>query len=349
MLASPDTQVQKPDTIDTQIYEKPNAYDDDDPIAANENREEAIAKATNLPSPPPPYVKHPKEYDALSFTSSLLSHATPTTQTTFTEDVATPSRTSSMSLSSSEVLSPSTSSMTSASEQTKSSLKSSLLNRLRKRSKEDMITFEIRKRSLTKPHMHDFYFSGTKMLAYRKMQPHSYSWGFQNILYRTVGSERQDDGTKVAETRRRAFHKDITVEWGDYDAPSLTTHELINKAKSHLLFVYESQVEEYRIRWRRPNLLSHDMICEIKKKQTTPAPSGERIPWRPIAEFDSHGMGYLIQIGKLVIDRQALSYFQRPDYLEAHLVILCSTFVDLMREVVEKAVGLGNGGVAGSE
>jgi len=60
-------------------------------------------------------------------------------------------------------------------------------------------------------------------------------------------------------------------------------------------------------------------------------------------------MGYFIHLGELIIDKNALNLVERPDHLEAHIIVTCCTLIDLMREVVEKAVGLNKGGVVGSD
>ncbi|KAG0165154.1 hypothetical protein DFQ28_009203 [Apophysomyces sp. BC1034] len=344
MADSKEIHFQKPDTIDTPIYEKPNAYDDDEieqHQPTTETVEELIISCESLnlivdhpdpttehsPSEPEP-ASPPPVYDAEkspTLTSTLLSRASSTTQTTYAEDT-TPVHIP---------LSPSTSMASTSSSSNSGSFKLLLMNSLKKRPKEDMNIFEIRKLSLTKPHLHDIYYGGTKKLAYSKDQLHSYSWGFQNVLYRISDAGHR---SKVAEARRRAFQKEITLEWGDYLTDDINSGGLENKTKSHLTFLYETQFDQCRLRWKRPSLLSHDMVCELRDHKQQ----------RIVAEFDSHGKGYLIQLGRLVIDRQALNEAEHPDQMEAHLVVTCCTLVDLMREVVEKAVGLGNGGVAGS-
>ncbi|KAF7720795.1 hypothetical protein EC973_006071 [Apophysomyces ossiformis] len=365
MTAPKDIQVQKPDSIDTPIYDKPNAYDDDElegekqkqlppppppqrsasvlleedltaaceslKLAHQEHNDTTNAtgdgRASEPTSPPPVY--ETTETKTEKWTSStLLSRASSTTQTSYAEDT-TPAHIPPMT-----TISPTTSSTSNGSNS--GSFKLLLMNTLKKRPVEDMNIFDIRKVSLTKPHLHDVYYSGTKKLAYRKDQLHSYSWGFQNVLYRIAeGGHR----SKVAEVRRRAFQKEITIEWGDYATEELMNGVLDNKTKSHLLFVYETEFDQCRLQWKRPSLLSHDMVCELRDHKQQ----------RIVAEFDSHGKGYLIQLGRLVIDRHALNEADHPDQMEAHLVITCCTLIDLMREVVEKAVGLGNGGIASSE
>lgn len=206
----------------------------------------------------------------------------------------------------------------------------------KKKRREEMLVFELRKHTLVKPHLHDIYEYGTKRLVYRKEQPHSYSWGFQNTLYR--------DTCQVAEAHRRAFQKDIVIQVGD------TEQKMVNKTNSHLLFMYQSTFDGFRIAWKRPSLLSHDMVITVVKQDDSDD-LGAAVPPPPrvLAEFDSHGMGYLVHLGRLAIDRAILSEFDDPKRAEVYLLMTCCTLVDLMREVVEKAVGLGDGGVAGSD
>ncbi|ORY93321.1 hypothetical protein BCR43DRAFT_496715 [Syncephalastrum racemosum] len=206
----------------------------------------------------------------------------------------------------------------------------------KKKRREEMLVFELRKHTLVKPHLHDIYEYGTKRLVYRKEQPHSYSWGFQNTLYR--------DTCQVAEAHRRAFQKDIVIQVGD------TEQKMVNRTNSHLLFMYQTVFDGFRIAWKRPSLLSHDMVVTVVKQDDSDD-LGAAVPPPPrvLAEFDSHGMGYLVHLGRLAIDRAILSEFDDPKRVEVYLLMTCCTLVDLMREVVEKAVGLGDGGVAGSD
>ncbi|CAO3667096.1 unnamed protein product [Rhizopus stolonifer] len=170
---------QKPDTIDKNIYDKPNAY------------EEEEEKHYPLP---------PEVLEDLIIQSDFVDVCSPTSPST-----------TSLSTTGFPVLSPSVSSVssTTSSSSATSSSRLALLEVLKKKPMEDMIRYELRKLSLTRPEQHDIYFYGTKVKAYKKIQPHSYSWGFQNTLYRVFN----DEEIKVAETRRRAFKKDITVEW----------------------------------------------------------------------------------------------------------------------------------------
>ncbi|KAI9022261.1 hypothetical protein CLU79DRAFT_751873, partial [Phycomyces nitens] len=376
---------QKPDTIDSPIYDKPNAYDDDDVIptphynaevavddlAVFQTKDGKVKDAhTNSEIPPADIPSESQDSSESSnsgqkITSVLLSHAPSISlQSTVSEDVVySLSSMSTMSLP--EPGSPSTST-NSASSSTSLGAKQMLLDKLRRKTKQDMLVFDIKKQSLLNASEHEIYQAGSTKLAYRKVQPHSYSWGFQNSLFRAPGhnsgyGEPTEKESKVAEARRRAFQKEITVEYGDYHTDedsihgpdTLISHDLINKTNSHLLFVYETEFSSYCLRWRRPSILSHDMFCEIlltRKSRGLGSFIGkeDKPEWRAIAAFKSRIMGYLLQVGQLSIDRQALAMVDRPDHMEADLLITCCTLIDLMREVVEKAVGLGNGGIASS-
>ncbi|KAI8096792.1 uncharacterized protein BX664DRAFT_291930 [Halteromyces radiatus] len=356
----------KPDTIDTPVYEKPNAYEEEEQVDAlvvglnstqldkvneyEDDGEEPIHTTVvryktrkSKMAPPPPA------------TSPLLSHGamTATTSTTIIPEDEFVKRPLSTSSFDSQAISPSVSSTsTTDSIQSSTSCKQMLLDSLKRRPSSDVVKFDLRKQSLVQPHHHDIYLGGTKQLVYRKRQPHSYSWGFQNILYLVTDDDNFNKktkyGIKVAEARRRAFQKQITVEWGlnedddkqqrqDDERQGTRSNQLINSNNTRLLFIYTTYFEsDFCIRWRRPSLVSHDMICEIRLKKK----------WQLLAEFDSHGMGYLIHLGQLMIDRRGLSLVNNPDHLECHLLITCCTLVDLMREVVQKAMGLSNGGVA---
>ncbi|KAL7315726.1 hypothetical protein PS15m_004906 [Mucor circinelloides] len=375
---------QKPDTIDTPTisYDKPNTYDDDD--IGNEHQHEhstthlpqeviddLIVRAEFVNGKRPP-IRTNEDEDELSarLTATLISQV--------------PSSTTVLSTSSSSpvvAVSPSASSVSSNSSNTSSATsRLALLQILKKKPMEDMINYDLRKHSLARPHEHDVYFKGTKIPAYKKVQPHSYSWGFQNILYRTPlnNSSNTTEKIKVAEARRRAFKKEITVEWGDFPvilnekdylqeeeeesdfddestvitAGTLNTtksNQLHNRTNSHLLFTYDTEFEGYRIRWKRASLLSHDMVCQLRPDKHLEEGDAPKKKWRVIAEFDSHRMGYFIHLGELIIDKNALNLVERPDHLEAHIIVTCCTLIDLMREVVEKAVGLNKGGVVGSD
>ncbi|KAI7891606.1 uncharacterized protein EV154DRAFT_507301 [Mucor mucedo] len=118
-------------------------------------------------------------------------------------------------------------------------------------------------------------------MVYRKIQPYSYTWGFQSMLY---CNKNDGQGIKVAEARRRPFQKDIIIESADYDNSEIedisqtyinnlknipATHnihsqDLIKRSQSNILFEYEIWFHGSRMRWKRPSLLSHDFTCEIK-------------------------------------------------------------------------------------
>ena len=341
----------KPDTVDDPIiYDKPNTYDEEEHHLPQEVIDDLIVRAEFINGKRPP-VKTNDDDDVKSssnLTNSLLSHA--------------PSSTIGLS-STSPPPQVSPSSSTSCSSYTSSATtRLALFQILKSKPMEELVSYDLRKYSLTRPHEHIISLKGTKTEVYRKVQPHSYSWGFQNILYKTSREK-----IKVAEARRRAFNKEITVEWGDFplisseefdeageddddtiqaDTENTTkANQLHNKTNSHLLFTYETEFEGYQLRWKRGSLLSHDMICEVKFEQE----AEKKKKWHVIAEFDSHRMGYFIHLGQLIMDKNALRLVDRPDHFEAHIIVTCSTLIDLMRELVEKAVGLGKGGVVGSD
>lgn len=326
----------KPDAVDTVVYEKPHAQDDlslvndtkqqkdlalrIDPTRINGQRIEDDDDEEPIHTTVVRYKTWKRKMappDSLPTDDSLDSLDQ--------QDSSSSSRTSFSSESSS-----------SSSTYTSSSKHTSFLH-LRRRGKrrqigDDRITYDIRKPSFSRPQHHDIYHGDT--LVFQKRQTHSYSWGFCNILYRMMDEHQ---AVQVAEVRRRAFQKDIIVQWGDEEDEH--QHRLLNTNHTRLLFVYKTRMgNDYTIRWKRPSLASHDMICDIQRHN-----DGQ---WHRLAEFDSHLMGYLVHVGQLAIDRQVLATIDSPVPLEAHLLATCSTLVDLMREVVQKAVGLSHGGVA---
>ncbi|KAI8970264.1 hypothetical protein BDF20DRAFT_890187, partial [Mycotypha africana] len=253
--------------------------------------------------------------------------------------------------------------------------KMALLQILKKEPMEELLNYDLRKASLTRPFDHDIYFHKSNVLAFKKLQPHSYSWGFQNILYRTClesnHNQLDDKSIKIAEARRRAFQKEITIEWGDFPTPAtcnasatdlhretsdpivatdsasnktnststLTkSSQLENRTKSHLHFVYDMEFEGYCIRWKRVSLLSHDLICELRPKDENSLSNSDngqygtnrtgKKKWRLIAKFDSHRLGYLVFLGTLSINKHVLKLVERPDHLEAHIMITCCTLID---------------------
>lgn len=200
----------------------------------------------------------------------------------------------------------------------------------------------INKHSFLQPQHHDIYLDSTKKICYRKIQPHSYHWGFQNTLYRIPLDKQLEKGTVVAETKRQAYQNQMVLVWGNSlgeNKSKMDTSEFKNMTTTTLLFVYEMEYKSRRLRWARPSLLSHNLICELIDGPRT-----------MVAEFDSHGMGYLVHVGKLKMHNSVMAEVAGDDIsdLEGLLVISCCTLIDLMREVVEKAVGISNGGVAGS-
>ncbi|KAH8556847.1 hypothetical protein BGW37DRAFT_474445, partial [Umbelopsis sp. PMI_123] len=202
--------------------------------------------------------------------------------------------------------------------------------------------FQINKSSFLKPQHHDIYIGETKKLCYKKIQPHSYDWGFQNTLYRMPLDKGSKKGTVVALTKRHAYQNQMILEWGEAVNNSNSEKdktEFKNMTVTPLLFVYELEYKSRRLRWARPSLISHNLVCEVV--------DGQRMI---VASFDSHSMGFLVNIGKLKLHNSVMTEIAGDsiDELEAVLVISCCTLIDLLREVVEKAVGLRKGGVAGS-
>lgn len=161
---------------------------------------------------------------------------------------------------------------------------------IKKRTKlNNTVVYTFKKASLDKPNQHciflQIYHSDKhqqeEVMAYRKIQPYSYTWGFQSILY----SNRNDgQGIKVAEARRKTFQKEIIIESADYNhseikdihqpyldhikqvpaSHNIHPHHLIKRSQSNILFEYEIWFHGSRMRWKRPSLLSPDFTCEIK-------------------------------------------------------------------------------------
>ncbi|KAI8370178.1 hypothetical protein EDC96DRAFT_503302 [Choanephora cucurbitarum] len=152
----------------------------------------------------------------------------------------------------------------------------------------NVIAYNFKKASILKPNQHHIFLkidhtdkSQEEVMAYRKIQPYSYTWGFQSMLY---SNHNDGQGIKVAEARRRAFQKEITIETGDYKnstimditqahipnlknipaTDNIHSQELIKCSQSNVLFEYESWFHGSRMRWKRPSLLSYDFTCEIK-------------------------------------------------------------------------------------
>lgn len=153
---------------------------------------------------------------------------------------------------------------------------------------DNTIVYSFKKASILKPHQHHIYLhvdhqeeDDEEIMVYRKIQPYSYTWGLQSMLY----SNRNDgQGIKVAEARRKAFQKEIFIEAADYDKSevdditqshinniksypatnNIHCQNLIKKSQSNILFEYEIWFNGSRLRWKRPSLLSHDFTCEVK-------------------------------------------------------------------------------------
>ncbi|KAI8095223.1 hypothetical protein BDF21DRAFT_405434 [Thamnidium elegans] len=166
-------------------------------------------------------------------------------------------------------------------QQKKSTIKS-------KTSLKNNIVYNFKKASIDKPNQHHIFLhidhpdeEDEEVMVYRKIQPFSYTWGFQSMLY----SNRNDgQGIKIAEARRRAFQKDIVIESADYKnseidditqpyiynlknihaTSNIHSQDLIKRSQSNVLFEYEVWFHGSRMRWKRPSLLSPDFTCEIK-------------------------------------------------------------------------------------
>ncbi|KAI8070399.1 hypothetical protein BC940DRAFT_295997 [Gongronella butleri] len=319
------------------------------------------------PAPAPAIDTHesrtPSPTPSEFMTPSLMTPASTTVGSVLPEDIVIHGLSSSSSLLlDSAIISPSTS-VSSFQSASSTFGQGKRLESLKQLPPDALIKYDLRKHSLTRPHLHDIYMGGTKTLAFRKLQSHSYSWGFQNILYRPDNDANgKKTMIKVAEVRRRAFQKEMTIEWAMDDHPTDDTNHvssrssicsddsqgshcdtLENTASNLLLFCYYTTfASKYTIRWRRTSLVSHDIYCLIRPVEVTKG------GWQLLAEFDSHGMGYLIHVGQLAINKDTLEKVDQPEHLKAHLLVTCCTLVDLMREVVQKAVGITGGGVAAS-
>ncbi|KAI8330970.1 hypothetical protein BC941DRAFT_496536 [Chlamydoabsidia padenii] len=313
----------KPDAIDTPTHEKPNTFDDSTLVDETFEQQDLTfnLQSTHL-------IGHEQE----DTDDDEPIYTTVVRYKTWKRKMAPPPLPSPETTTDESNIKPSNSSTCSS---TNTKHTSFLSFHRQQRMGDDIIKYDLCKPSLSQPQHHDIYQSDTKQLAFKKRQTHSYSWGFCNLLYRVMDN---DQGIQVAEARRKAFQKHITVEWGDDDDDNERDHELlVNTNHTRLLFVFKTRFgNDYTIRWKRPSLASHDLVCDIRRW-------GQ---WQRLAEFDSHLMGYLVHVGQLTVDKQILSWVDYPDHLEAHLLITCSTLVDLMRELVQKAIGLSHGGVA---
>lgn len=216
--------------------------------------------------------------------------------------------------------------------------------------------YNFSKHSILDPQNIDISDARTKQLLFRKIQYHSYSWGFHNAIV-AVGPSGIDPHPR-AEARRAAFQKPIHLSWFDPNAttenppqtpitPSSATvpegprnADFVKLTSSNLLFSYEFRYEGHLLRWTRASLLSHDMSCELVGHDERTGKETLRMA----AEFDSQAMGYLRTVGKLKVWESVFGVMEEPKGLEAVLLLTCCTLIDLMREVVEKAVGIGGGG-----
>ncbi|KAI8639070.1 hypothetical protein BD408DRAFT_422082 [Parasitella parasitica] len=153
--------------------------------------------------------------------------------------------------------------------------------------KNNVIVYNFKKASILKPNQHHIYLhidheddqDSEEVMVYRKVQPYS-SWGLQSALY---CNQNDGQGIKVAEARRGAFQKSISIESADYPnsridditqpyiptikavaANTVFCQDLVKRSQSNILFEYETWFHGSRMRWKRPSLLSHDFTCEIK-------------------------------------------------------------------------------------
>ncbi|CEP18306.1 hypothetical protein [Parasitella parasitica] len=161
------------------------------------------------------------------------------------------------------------------------------------KAKNNVIVYNFKKASILKPNQHHIYLhidhedeqDSEEVMVYRKVQPYS-SWGLQSMLY---CNQNDGQGVKVAEARRGAFQKTVSIESADYPdsrvdditqpyiptikavaANTVFCQDLVKRSQSNILFEYETWFHGSRMRWKRPSLLSHDFTCEIKlTKQET--------------------------------------------------------------------------------
>lgn len=235
------------------------------------------------------------QIDFANITAFILSQPTLTTQTNFGhhhEEEDNPYYTpSSPTRSLSETLLTSPNALVSNDSGIVSSFlqqKKSTIKSTKKSSLKNNIVYNFKKASIDKPNQHHIFLhidhpdeEDEEVMVYRKVQPYSYTWGFQSMLY----SNRNDgQGIKVAEARRRAFQKDILIESADYQnseieditqpyiynlkstyaTSNIHSQDLIKRSQSNVLFEYEVWFHGSRMRWKRPSLLSPDFTCEIK-------------------------------------------------------------------------------------
>jgi hypothetical protein len=154
----------------------------------------------------------------------------------------------------------------------------------------NVVVYNFKKASVLKPNQHQIFLhidhheeEDEEVMVYRKIQPYSYTRGFQSMLY---VNRNDGQGIKVAEARRKAFGKDITIDSADYESSAINditqphipnlksvatnnyhSQELVKRSQSNILFEYETWFHGSRMRWKRPSLLSHDFTCEIKLTQ----------------------------------------------------------------------------------
>jgi hypothetical protein len=261
------------------------------------------------------------QIDYQNITHFILSQSTPTTQTTLGDDM-------NLALSEDVSLCGTTPIVINRSTSTVLALTPS-----------KKIHYEFRKQPTSKSCHHEIYLVETNTLVYRKMQGRS--WGLENTLFKVT----LDGNTfKVAEARRRAFQKQITIDtW--IDENKRNSQDLTCTSPSNIIFEYETFYKGARLRWKRPSLLSRDLTCEIKlTKNSPPADTYQGFidsdsddddddhdhhshktcrRWKLLAEFDGRGS----ELGRLSINNEVK---QVDSGLEASLILTCSTLLDLI-------------------
>ncbi|OZJ04241.1 hypothetical protein BZG36_04246 [Bifiguratus adelaidae] len=218
------------------------------------------------------------------------------------------------------------------------------------------VTFSLTKQSLSTPGNVDVTYHKTSTLAYMKQQTHSFHWGFANIL-------RDAHGVQIAETRRLPYQRPVIISWGVGEAKQ-DKSEFIHTSFSNYLFRYEFTFQGNTFRWTRDSPFTHDMSLYLVVTMSSPY-SSQKSHLKTVATFHSSGLGYLKHIGTLRIYESIYSILalQREDNpqtsdmegldprktFEAVAIVTCTTLIDLLREVVQKAIkmGAGAGGVVG--
>ncbi|KAI7889722.1 uncharacterized protein EV154DRAFT_466908 [Mucor mucedo] len=355
--------LQKPDTVDNIIYEKPNAYDEDPPVVITASRHNSRSSKMTVDS-------YASRYFQRRGPTAITCFSTPPPSTTISPVTTTNSNiVSSFFLQQNKRRGPKIRNITTTAPHKKLSTNPN----------SNVITYSFRKSSTLTPDQHEIFLhidhpdeDDEDVMVYRKIQPHSYIWGgLQSMLY----SNRNDgQGIKVAEARRNALKNDIVIEAADYEntTNNIHCHKLIKKSQSNILFEYEIWFHGSLMRWRRPSLLSHDFTCEIKltRQETKLFHQKNRgrfhaakddgfidsdsddddddhdshthktcRRWKLVAEFDSHTMSFVNkELGMLSIDLDMLNQVEKENcnLLEANIVMTCCTLIDLIRSIMGK-------------